>query len=75
MSGKVKIGMACGLSIIDICCIDVKHQANYLTRDIRLTDPGNSSIENNIDAQNQRYISGQVSTETILIMFNRKSCL
>jgi len=75
MSGKVKKGMACGLSIIDIWCIDVKHQLNYLTRDIRLIGPGNNSIENNIDDQNQRYISGQVSMETILIMFQRKRCL
>jgi hypothetical protein len=58
MSGKVKKGMACELSIIDIWCMDVKHQENYLKQDIRLISTGNFSTENNIDDENQRYISG-----------------
>ena len=58
MSGKVKKGIACGLSIIDIWCIDIKHQVNYLKRDIRLISTGNISTEYNIDYENQRYISG-----------------
>jgi len=58
MSDKVIKGMACSLSIIDIWCIDVKHQVNYLTQDIRLISTGNISADNNIDDENQRYISG-----------------
>jgi hypothetical protein len=58
MSGEFKTGMACGLSIIDIWCIEVKYQVDYLTRDIRLISTGNFSTGNYIDDENRQYISG-----------------
>jgi hypothetical protein len=53
MSGKVKTGMACGLSITDIWSIEIKYQVNYLTRDNRLISTGNISTENNINDENK----------------------